>query len=183
MKLTGLYIFSLFVIFLTACSTAKVLNTEKAEGVDLKAYKTFDFYKVEASGDTTSQLFNDLIEKLEHAIAVKMQHLGYLNSKTNPDLLINIGVVVDEKVQTRQTDFRTDAPRYSGQRRYSWKSREVVTGSYRLGTVTIDLVDRQQNKLVWQGTVEDIIPEKESRAEASIGKGINKLFKNFAATP
>src|SRR4028119_1651819 len=103
-------------ILLSGCSTAKVLNTEKAEDADFSTYKTFDFYQVEASGDTATQRFTDRVQKLEDAIALKMQKFGYLLSKTNPDLLINLGIVVNEEVQTRQTDFRTDAPRYLGQR-------------------------------------------------------------------
>ena len=173
------YICSLLIISLLACSSAKVLNTEKADDIDFKSYKTFDFYKIEARGDTVSQLFNDRIEKLENAIALRLQQSGYLNSKTNPDLLVNIGLVVNEKVQTRDTDFRTDAPRYMGQRRYSWKSKQVEVGTYKEGTVTVDLVDRQQNKLVWTGTVQDIIPEKESGLEKAISRGVKKLFADF----
>lgn len=169
----------LFLVLLSACSSAKVLNTEKAEGADLATYKTFDFYKIEARGDTVSQQFNDRIQKLEDAIALKLQKFGYLLSKTNPDLLVNIGVVVKEKVQTRQTDFRTDAPRYIGQRHYSWKSQQVEVGRYREGTVTVDLVDTKQNKLVWKGEVEDILPEKESKLDATIKKGVQKLFSNY----
>ena len=164
---------------LAGCSSAKVLNTEKGEGTDLAGYKTFDFYKVEAGGDTVSQKFDERIEKLEDAIALQMQHFGYFLSKTNPDLLINIGVVVNEKVQTRQTDFRSDAPRYIGQRKYSWKSEEVEVGRYRQGTVTVHLVDRKQNKLVWKGAVVDIIPQREARLEATIKKGIKKLFAGY----
>src|SRR5690349_6773420 len=140
---------TLLVASLAGCSSAKVLKTEKAENVDLAAYKTFDFYKFEANADTSSQNYHASVQKLEDAIALQLQKFGYLLSKTKPDLLINIGVVLDQEVQTRQTDFRTDAPRYIGQRRYSWKSREVEVGQYTVGTVTVDLVDRQQNNLVW----------------------------------
>lgn len=172
------YILYSMVLILTACSTAKVLHSEKAEEADLSTYKTFDFYKVEATGDT-SQQFTNRIVKLEDAIAVKLQRFGYLLSKTNPDLLINIGAVVDEQVQTRQTDFRTDAPRYIGQRRYSWKSKEVEVGRYREGTVTVDLVDRKQNTLVWTGTVQGVIPQREARLDAAVISGVDKLFSKY----
>jgi hypothetical protein len=173
--------FSALVILISVagCSGARVLNTEKAEDVNLHNYKTFDFFQVEASGDTSSSVFNQHITKLEDAIALELQKHGYLLSKTNPDLLINIGLVVDEKTQTRQTDYLTDAPRYIGQRRYSWKSQEVEVARYREGTVTLDFVDRGLNKLVWKGTVQGVIPEKEAKVDATIKKGISKLFKNF----
>ena len=175
------YSLYILVVLLAGCSSAKVLNTERAEGTDLTGYKTFDFYKVEASGDTVSQKFDERIEKLEDAIALQLQHFGYFLSKTNPDLLINIGVVVNEEVQTRQTDFRTDAPRYIGQRKYSWKSEEVEVGRYRQGTVTVHMVDRKENKLVWKGAVEDIIPQGNARIDATIKKGIKKLFAGYPA--
>ena len=174
-------VFIFLMLSLAGCSSSKVLKSEKSDGVDFSNYKTFDFYKVEASGDTSSQKFNESIAKIENAIAIKLQKFGYLLSKTNPDLLINIGVVVREEVQTRQTDLRTDAPRYIGQRRYSWKSQEVEVGRYRQGTVTVELVDRKQNKLIWQGAIEDIIPQRDSRLEKTIKKGVEKLFASYPA--
>jgi hypothetical protein len=172
---------ALFVMlsFLVACSGARVLNTEKAENVNLKNYKTFDFFQVDAAGDTIPAAFSQRVTQLEDAIAIEMQKHGYLLSKTNPDLLINIGLVVNEKTQTRQTDFLTDAPRYIGQRRYSWKSQEVQVGKYREGTVTVDFVDRALNKQVWTGTVQGVIPEKEAKIDATIKQGIGKLFKRL----
>jgi uncharacterized protein DUF4136 len=175
------YIACLMLVFTIACSTTKVINKEQAEGVDLSSYKSFDFYTVEANGDTISRKFNDRIAKLENAIALQLQKKGYLMTKTNPDLLINIGIVINEKVQTRETNFSTDAPKYIGQRRYSWKSQEVPVGSYREGTVTVDLVDRINNKLVWTGTVKDIIPEKDSKLDVTIKEGVEKLFAGFPA--
>lgn len=170
-----------FMVMLAACSTSKVLKTEKAAGADFSTYKTFDFYKVETSGDTDSPQFHENIEKLENAIALKLQKYGYLLSKTNPDLLVNIGVVIRQEVQTRQTDFRTDAPRYIGQRKYSWKSQEVELGRYREGTVSIEMVDRKQNFMVWQGAIQDIIPQKTARLERTIKKGVDKLFSSYPA--
>ena len=171
---------SVFLLLLLAgCSSAKVLSTEKADDADLSAFKTFDFYKLDANADTSTQRFSEHIAKVEDAIALQMQQHGYLLSKTNPDLLVNIGVVLDEEVQTRQTDFRTDAPRYIGQRRYSWKSREVPVGTYLVGTVTVDLVDRKENRMVWQGAVKDILPRNELRLEKTIQRGIKKLFARY----
>jgi hypothetical protein len=181
MKCNVVKFFNLLVIvmFFTACSGVRVLNAERAEGVNLGNYKTFDFFQLEASGDTVTGSFEDRVTRIEDAIAIELQKHGYLLSKTNPDLLINLGLVVDEKTQTRQTDYLTDAPRYIGQRRYSWKSQEVEVSRYRQGTITVDLVDRVQNKQVWQGTVQGVIPRKEENVDAAIKKGVSKLFSKL----
>ena len=175
-NVVNFYLGLVTILFLTACSGMRVLNAESAEGVNMGDYKTFDFFQVEGGGDTARGSFQDRITRIEDAIAIELQKHGYLLSKTNPDLLINIGLVIDEKSQTRQTDYLTDAPRYIGQRRYSWKSQEVVVSKYRQGTITVDLVDRVQNKQVWQGTVQGVIPQQEEKVDASIKKGVNKLF-------
>jgi hypothetical protein len=165
-------------MFLFGCSTTKVLHTELAEGFDLSAYKTFDFYNLDAVDSVTSQFIGRTV-MLAQAIEGELKKRGFVRSSANPDIMVNVGIVVEEKVQTRETNFTQDAPRYIGQRRYSWKSQEVEVGRYRVGTATVDLVDSKQNKLVWQGVVEGIIPEKEKKVEATIKKGIALLFAQF----
>jgi hypothetical protein len=162
-----------------ACSTVKVLNTEQGKDVDLTKYKTFGFYQLKATGDTVSKGFEQRIAILKNAISAELNKRGYALSNAGPDMLVNIGIVVKEEVQTRQTDFRTDAPRYIGQRNYSWKSETVEVGRYREGTVTVHLVDATQNKMIWKGAIEGIIPDKNAALEKVSEDGMKKLFEKF----
>ncbi len=170
----------LLITTLVACSGMKVLNTEAADNIDLYQYKTFDFYRVRASGDTVNSLFNERIEILKEAIGNEMVKRGYTQSSSHPDLLVNIGIKIKEEVQTRQTDWRTDgAPRYVGQRNYSWKSEEVEVGRYREGTASVHLVDAAQKKLVWKGTIQGVVPENQNRVQTEVQKGMKRLFEKF----
>lgn len=164
---------------LVSCGGPHVISSELNEGVSLASYKTFDFYTSEASGDTTPGRFRENLSLIKDAIVKNMMAKGFTQTSNDPDLLVNIGVVVDEKVQTRQTDFRTDAPRYIGQRNYSWKSQEIEVGRYRMGTGTIELVDHKQNKVVWKGIVEDVLPSKASKVSKAIEESVDALFKRF----
>lgn len=167
-------------VFLAACSGIRVLNTETADNADLSKYKTFDFYRVRASGDTVSALFNERIDILKEAIASELVKRGYRQSSSNPDLLVNIGIRVKEEVQTRTTDWRTDgAPQYIGQRNYSWKSKAVEIGRYREGTASIHLVDALQKTLVWKGVIQGIVPENKTNIRADAQKGMHMLFEKF----
>jgi hypothetical protein len=175
-------VLALIISSLVSCSSSKVVNTQSAEGVDFKNYKTFNFYKLNTAGigaDTLSTDYQTNIALLQSAITREMQQRGYELSVDEKDLLVNIGIVVQEKIQTRQTDFRTDAPKYIGQRNYSWKSEDVEVGSFREGTVTVDIVDVKENKKIWEGTVEDVIPEKQSKVAETIQRSIHKLFQNY----
>jgi hypothetical protein len=174
------------VIFLSvgamlSCSSSRIIKSEIAEGLDWSAYKTFDFYKLEASGDTLSEKFGQGASLLKTTIANELLQKGYRQAPGSPDLLVNIGICVQEKTQTRETDFRTDAPRYFGQRRYSWKSKEVETGRYRMGTVDIHLVDAQKNTIVWQKVAEGVIPERDKKLDEKVKEGVKKIFSDFPA--
>ncbi|RYG05652.1 MAG: DUF4136 domain-containing protein [Chitinophagaceae bacterium] len=164
-------------LFLLSCSTAKVVKTDKVAGVNFQSFKTFGFYKLEATGDTSSK-FDFYSSLLKQAIARELTAKGYTQTSSDPDLLVNLGVVVKEETQTRQTDIR-EAPRYIGQRRYTWKSEEVPVGQYKTGTATVDLVESKQNRMVWQGTLEGIIPGNRKTYEKEINKGVTALFAKF----
>jgi hypothetical protein len=166
-------------LVLLGCTVVRVKNTEASAGFALGQYKTFGFYEVSPQGDTVAPSYRHQVELLKNAIRQQLSAKGLTFAPSDPDLLVNIGVVTREKVQTRQTDFRTDAPRYIGQRRYSWRSEEVEVGRYKEGTVSVHLVDRQNNALVWKGVVEAIIPRREARLQKTIHAGVAKLFASL----
>ena len=165
-------------LFMAGCSAGRVVKTEKADGTNFQSFKTFDFYKLEASGDTSSGRFNSYTNFLREAVGRELKAKGFTQSESNPDLLVNIGIVVKQETQTRETNIR-EAPRYMGQRRYSWKSQEVEVGKYKSGTVTIDLVDSKKNSRVWEGIVEGIISERTNTYENDVNKAITNLFSKF----
>lgn len=167
-----------FAIFASACSPSyKLLKVKKENAFKLADYATYGFYDIEASGDTVSKTFERNVGIIKEAIAKNLQARG-LDEARDPNLKINIALNVQEQVQTRQTDFRTDGlPRYMGQRRYSWKSEEVVTGKYREGTIVIDLVDAANNRMVWQGGASGIIPDKAK----SFSEDVNQLIADVVS--
>lgn len=183
MKRTCLYgLLACFFItgIIGACTSAKVLNREPSDNFSLAQYKTFNFFEVDAGGDSTltDADYQAGIALLKREIARQLTLHG-LQQSANPDLKVNIGLVVKEKVQTRDTDFRTDAPRYVGQRRYSWKSEQVEVGRYKEGTATVHLVDNAKNQMVWRGVVEDVIAAKPDKRDAQVTAAMAELFKDM----
>lgn len=177
-------LFLLPAFLLYACSSAKVLNTEAADNVDWSKYKTYNFYSLEASGDTITEGFLSKVNILKNAIAGQLNERGFSQNSTNPDMLVNIGLMVKEKAQTRTTDFRTDGlPRYMGQRNYTWKSEEIEVGRYKEGTATIHLVDAAQKKMLWRGVAKDIIPGNDTKLRNTVTEGAKILFEKFPVAP
>jgi hypothetical protein len=162
---------------LMACSSIRIENVNQAENFALSKYKTFDFFEVDASGDGIGSDYSANLELLKKAITKQFAAKGLTPADT-PDVLVNIGIVVSQDVQTRETSFANPGDRtaYMGQRNYSWQSQEVVIGTYKQGSVTVDLVDRATGKLVWQGTAESVVPSNEKKVPTLIEEGIRMLF-------
>jgi hypothetical protein len=176
MQKLPIYLFAICILLISGCSTQyKILKSEQDDNFKLAQYKSFGFYEIEAKGDTFPERFTQNLDLIKNAISRNLISKG-LTQSDDPSLKINIAIVVQEKIQTRKTDFRTDAPRYIGQRRYSWKSEEVETGRYREGSMLLDFVDASKNKLVWKGGIEGILPAKQTKFEEGINKAVNELI-------
>lgn len=176
---TGLALLCLAFLCTSCGSSYNVLKSQSEENFHLASYPTYGFYQVDAKGDTVAAKFGQNLEYIKSAITRNLKARG-LNEAQDPALKINIGLSVEKKAQTRQTDFRTDGMMtYIGQRNYSWHSQDVVVGYYREGTMMIDFVQTTDNKMVYQGGGEGILPEKKDLKE-----GIDKLVDDiFAKIP
>ena len=93
-KLTGS--FYLMIIALAGCSGVNVLETKADKNFQLNRYKTFDFFKLEASGDTAEN-FSRNVEILKEAITRELESKGLRRSSSSPDLLANIGMWWNKK--------------------------------------------------------------------------------------
>lgn len=165
-------------LLMASCGPSyKILKSDKESGFRLTDYPTFGFYNIEAKGDTVSNTFEANLDVIKASIKRSLELKG-LTEAQEPSLKVNIGITVSERIQTRQTNFQNDGrPLYMGQRRYSWKSKEVEVGRYKDGTLLIDLVDSANNKMVWSGGGEGIIPAKQAQFEQQINELVDKIFK------
>lgn len=174
------YLF-LLMLALTGCAAEHVQHTEQAPNIDFRAYKTYNFLDVTARNEAAFQGPGTGIETLKQAIGREMQRRGYQPSAA-PDLLVNIGVVTQDKVQTRETTLR-DAPIYLGQRNYHWQSQNVVVGHYEEGTATVELVDAARQELIWQGSVKSILSPRADKLTKRIDEAVEALFEKFPVPP
>ena len=140
-------------------------------------YQTYNFLEFDSQVLVDIERRPENIDHLKAAISRELEARG-LTQSDNPDLHVNIGVVVKEEVQTRETNVREDM-RYLGQRNYTWQVQEVPVGTYNEGTVTIDLVDAAKSELVWEGAASAVILKNNDKMKKRIDSGIKKAFKKF----
>lgn len=175
MKLSIILFIPFLALAFSACSTVQMREVKADEDFNLAQYNTFAFYDSRKAIDTLPGEYQQELQLIQREVAEQLEARG-LRQSPQPDLLVNIGAVVEEKVQTRETTI-WEAPVYIGQRRYSWEVEEVETGRYKLGTVSLHFVDREENKLVWKGVAEGVLPENKKKAQRKIEEGVASLFR------
>jgi hypothetical protein len=163
------------ILLLVGCSSLKV--TRYDAGKNLADYKTYNYMKFEYS-HYDSIPYNEknyafFIEEMDKNMKAKGFELS-----DNPNLIINVGVVVRQEEQTRETDVRTDM-NYAGQRRYHWQVEDQVVGVYDVGDMTLDFVDVKENTLVWQVFAESMLSKNEQKMQKRIAKSLDKVFEEF----
>lgn len=171
------FVLSCIASFTLSCSPVHVVSTRQVPGTQYRAYQTFDFMEISVKEDSLIAVNSEAIELIKDAISHEMENLGYRHAE-NPDLWVNIGIVVEQKVQTRETSFR-EAPIYIGQRNYHWESEEVVVDKYASGTVTVDIIDTRENERVWEGVVAGTLTDNPAKMKKRIGEAMELLFNAY----
>jgi hypothetical protein len=174
---------TLLVLALTAAYAQKAqitVDSDEQLNTDFSKYKTFYWAsQVDNELDEGGIFFlNDLVLKaqIRDAVRSELMGLGYRESNENPDLVVNFRVF-DKPARLKGTEgYGTD---YWGSQQYRSIS-DTTTYDVDAGTLLIDLVDRQQGTIVWQGFASGLINENQFiKDETTIHEAVNLIFDQY----
>ena len=171
----------LLLVFAACSPGGRVQYTKQQPGANFTTYKTYNFMDVSARNEAAFQGPGTGIETLKQAIGREMARRGYQQSDS-PDLLVNIGVVTQDRTQTRRATIQ-EAPLYIGQRNYRWQSRDVVVGQYEEGTATVEVVDAARQEMIWEGAVAGVLTPDAAKLTERINGAIKSLFNKYPVPP
>lgn len=171
------FLFPILFLLGSCTSSLVTIENDSYKDFDLSAYESFGFFEVNES-EPDNPNFKKAVELLKQEISQAMESRG-LSESSNPELKINLGLVVEDKVQTRETNLATDPFMYTGQRRYTWSVEEIPVGTYREGSLTMHLVDSNSTQAVWVGTIERVVPKKDEKKAEAIKFAVAELFKEI----
>jgi hypothetical protein len=172
-----LIILILVVGVLSSCApTRVVVENNKYEDFKLSNYSTFDFAQIDTPNDSLVP-YQQIVDSLKVKITKAMEARGLKRVSTDPGLKINLGLVVADKVQKRETNISSDPFTYSGSRSYYWEVREIPVNTYREGSLTVHFVNNPGNVLVWAGTISEVVPKKEQDRPKATQDAVDQIFK------
>ena len=173
----------LAILMLTSCARLNV-TTDYDKTADFSRYKTFAFYQLTDKSGSVSDLNKSRILRSIKADVLKK---GFTENKDNPDLLVNVTTILEDKKSVTAT---TDYYGYGGfYRPYGWgmgyagfappATTTFNVYEYKDGSLIIDLIDAAKKQLVWQGTGNKEIDKPSSNPDAAISEAVTKIMEGF----
>jgi len=189
--LKSFLLFTVFSTVLVSCGSSA--PTAKN---DVKKLKSYDSYAYLPNKDTiiSRDYENDAInETIIETINANMQEEGFVLDKQQPDVLIYVHPMFDEKVAVNANPVYTNYPYYRPgfyigpyykdfmydnyftiQRINGPRVDQVL---YRERSIVIDFIDRRTNEILWRGSNEETIEKR--RIDREIRGYIDDIFKEL----
>jgi hypothetical protein len=169
-------------VVLAGCASGPDIRADYDKAADFGKYRTYGFV---AQAGTDSGDFRSLAtQMLQNAASRQMEARGYTRSDS-PDLVINFKGKLEEKTDIESTPAPYYGPGwgYGGWYGAPWGGyggTEVTTRRYNVGTLVMDVVDREKRQVVFQGGIEGVVTkEMMQNREATISKAVEHLFSRY----
>ena len=148
------------------CSTLRI-TVDFDRSADFTKYRTFAF----APGTPAR---NELTQaRIEQGVARELTALGMIAvDRGHPDLLVSTHAVVEH-------ERRVETIVWGYGCRWGGGVVETTVTNVPVGTLIVDLVDRAQNCLIWQGRATDTIAADSRAREEQLNAALRGMFESF----
>ena len=166
-------ILSLLIVILFSCNSTKI-SSDYDRNANFSEYKTFGFTKASEKLPANELVRN----RVFNAIRNNLKSKGLSESDT-PNILIDLGLKTKDKKK-----YTTNNVGLSGFYGKRWRIGTGVSKSftkekeYTEGTLVINLIDAQKDKLLWMGSASGVINGK-AIEEENLANTINKILASF----
>jgi hypothetical protein len=177
------------VLALAGCAApGPQIRAEYDRTVDLRQYKTFAFFSPLATDKEGYQ--TAVSQYLKAAARRELESRGLRYDEAAPQLLVNFGAKLNEKLRVNQTATPTIGMGiglggyygYRGGLYSSWPlyTNETQVSTYQEGTLNVDLVDPARKALVWEGVAVGKVTQKTlDNLQPTIDSVVAAIFERY----
>jgi hypothetical protein len=166
-------------LLLSACASAPRVAVIRDPDADFARFARFGFYEPLGT-DRESGTGTLLSQTLMNATRMELEALGYRFDQENADLRVNFFVETREVVQGRRgPSFTVGYGAYH--RHYGvWTGYETDIRQYTESTLHVDVVDVEQDQLVWEGVSTERLVEHDLAFETeNVKSSLARIFADF----
>lgn len=179
---------------LAGCAVTPTVTTGSAPGTDFAAFRTFSFI---SPLSTDRAGFHTLVSQqlmFSTRRELEVRGLEFVADPADADVLVNFHAHVVERLRVRSTPDPWVGPSYWHHRggRYdpwrghsSWPSHSRVdVDQVSEGRLSVDLVDRRQNMLVWEGVAGQRLTQRTMNdLGPAMDSAVHQIFQQFPRAP
>ncbi|APG60029.1 DUF4136 domain-containing protein [Christiangramia salexigens] len=186
----GLMLFGL-TLFIVSCGSSGPTTKD-----DLKQLKLYDSYAFLPNKDTIMSPDynnNEIQNIIIQTINANMKEEGYNLEKLQPDVLVHVHTMFDDKAAINADPVYTNYPYYRPGYYVGPYYKDFIYDNYftiqringprvkqipyRERSIVIDLIDRRTNEILWRGSTTEAIEVK--RLNREIRENIDRIFREF----
>ena len=170
------------ILAVAGCASGPDVRGDWDKSADFGKYRTYNF--VAAAGTDTANAKSLTTQILQHAAAREMESRGYTRAE-NADLVINFKGKIEEKTDIESTPAPYYGPGwgyhgYYGMPYGGYGGSEVTTRRYNVGTLVMDVVDRDKRAVVFQGGYQiTVTKEMLQNREQALNDAVAAIFAKY----
>ncbi len=156
-----------------SCTTEPNVLVDYDRDADFNTYQTFNWADEAMQVEHDQPQYDNSLnrKRILKAIDSQLTGRGYQKDTSEPDLLVNIHLVIKSKQQVKSQPIMS---RY----RY-WQDYNVNIYDYEEGSLIVDLIDKEKNQLVWQGIISGGLNIKPQEIEPAINSAVALIFSKY----
>jgi hypothetical protein len=161
---------AVLVLVLASCAPVRV-NSYVGRDADLHRYRTYAWAPADAVSTGDARLDNNTFfsDRVRQAVDARLRDRGFEKVSGQPDLLVHYHARVQQRIEAREIHpGDTDC-----------NPRDCGPSVFDSGTLLIDLIEAQSNRLMWRGWAErslEGVVDDQAWMEATIDDAVTRIM-------
>jgi hypothetical protein len=160
----------LMIVALASCSDQITVRTDFDKSVKIATYGSFAWLDKEGIEERNNPLYyNELNDRrIREATVAQLTGKGYTLDPAAPRLKVHYHIVIEDKTQVRSDTYSP-----------YWIKSERDVYTYREGTLIIDLMDSQNEMLLWRGWAISALSDTDQMSDELIKEAVAKIIEKL----
>jgi hypothetical protein len=171
------------VLLMAGCASQPRISSQARVGSDFSSYKTYGWVSPLATDNAGYSTI--ITSHFKSAVQAQMEARGFSYDANNPDLWVNFYSNTENRTETQGSTNMSIG--YFGNRGgfgyglgIPLFGNNVESRNYKVGTVSIDVVDAKRKELIWEGALEGTLSSKAMQNPgAAIQSAVGQIFTQF----
>jgi hypothetical protein len=161
------------VLFLGALGIAfaQHVKTDFDHQANFTRYKTYSWKEIKPANSLWDA-------RIKSAVDAQLAAKGWTQVDSGGDVVI-VAIGTTHTQRTLQTFYDGFGGGWRWRGFGGMGESTTTEQDYKEGTLVVDLYDAKTQQLIWRGSAEDTLSDKEAKNEKNLDKGVAKMFKGF----